>query len=261
MAEVEVCEAIRKRYQILDALRDEKLAKSDLESNLDISRSTVNRGINELQEYDLVERDRGAQVITLYGKLALSIYDKYYRLFEKVYDTKALLKELPKDLNIDGELIRDSTISIAEPPAPRKPLDEITERVSESDTVELLSPVIVSNHVSVYVDFSSIDGSSLSIVCTKDVIKYAIKHHFEETKQFIRDDSTIVGVLERNLNYGVVICDSEVMWINVFGARGELLGSIKNESSLAVEWAEEKFDGFLSQASPVTNISELEEYR
>lgn len=261
MTEVEVCEVIRKRYQILDELRKDKLSKSDLENRLDISRSTINRGINELQEYDLVERDHGSQSITLYGMLTLSIYDRYYQLFKKVYDTKALLKELPRDLDLDGELIRDSTIYVAEPPAPRKPLEEVTKRVSESDTVELLSPVIVSNHVSVYVDFSSKEGSSLSIVCTKDVIRYALEHHFEETKQFIRDDSTTVSVLDEELNYGIVVCDTEVMWINVFGGRGELLGSIKNESPQAVEWAEEKFDGFLSDATTIDDVEELETYR
>ena len=72
-------EIIAKRRSVLKVLNDEPLWKPELDEQLDVSRSTINRAVNELAEIGLIERIENGYTSTMAGELGLDLHTEYVK--------------------------------------------------------------------------------------------------------------------------------------------------------------------------------------
>jgi predicted transcriptional regulator len=251
MSDTEVCETLRKRYNILNALRDTEKSKVLLEEELEVSRSTINRGVNELQESGLVERKNGNQSITLFGALALSVYQEYNTIVDKLCKAKPLLQELPEEINLDVRMIYGSSIELAKSPAPHKPLQEIHSKISGADRVQLFTPTIIPNAFETYVEFTQ-QENTLTLVFPDEVINHAKEHHCQKFDQLVQSPYADIFRTDGRTQFGIIIIDQEEVWLTVHGELGETLGTIYNDADYAIKWASENFERYREVAETVS---------
>lgn len=99
-----------RRQRLLDRLADGPAGKADLEASAGVSRSTVDRGLEELTSAALIERAAGGYRLTLYGRVVYEQLVELGRGLLAVDRTADLLAPLPGDAPLAAAVVREGTV-------------------------------------------------------------------------------------------------------------------------------------------------------
>lgn len=116
-----------KRSNVLDALTDSSASKGELTSELDLSRSTINRAIDELEEFGLVEDSGAGYQITPTGRIVLTKYTDITSDFGNVHRCSDLLNVLPVTADIDSRLLKNADVVRSTTDDPNTPLNHLSQ--------------------------------------------------------------------------------------------------------------------------------------
>lgn len=141
-------EVVAQRVEFIDLLDGEgPLATRDIVDTLDYSRSTVTRALRALREAGLIEQTADGYVATVPGVLAAHEYHRYETASEAILTSKQLVAPIPEahappvDLLIGADTIR------ADAEIPVRPLEAVSDRVRDADTVQAYLPTLVNTHL------------------------------------------------------------------------------------------------------------------
>ncbi|ELY98983.1 hypothetical protein C482_10516 [Natrialba chahannaoensis JCM 10990] len=120
--ETELLTIVRRRESLLRRLAAGPTRPCTLTAELELSRSTIDRGISELQRAELIERttvDGQCQYrLTVAGDLALSSFEQLSDRLTQVTRRSELLAELPPSADLSWQIIDGATaVTPSTPPA------------------------------------------------------------------------------------------------------------------------------------------------
>lgn len=99
------------RHEIIECLEEKPKTKPELTRECEVSRSTINRGINSLLDAGIVERIEGSRYeLTLYGSILHRDVDRLLDRFRTLSEVRTLLTEVGKATDLQAELFDDATI-------------------------------------------------------------------------------------------------------------------------------------------------------
>ncbi|MXV62275.1 hypothetical protein GS429_09405 [Natronorubrum sp. JWXQ-INN-674] len=105
-----VFEAVRSRETLLQRLANQPAGPDDLTADLEASRSTVDRGLSELQRIGLVEQAGGRYRLSHAGTLALAEFDRLSTQFDALVDSRDLLASIPAAVSLDPSVLENATV-------------------------------------------------------------------------------------------------------------------------------------------------------
>ncbi|KAB1193818.1 HTH domain-containing protein [Haloferax sp. MBLA0076] len=124
---------VSKRRSILDVLTTETYSKAELVELLSVSRSTIDRGIEELTDLGLVEHVSGEFVATNTGVVALQTHDEALDTFSNVLAADAVLARLPNGFDVPTSLFRDAIVCDRDPAALENQVEAVLDDVTAID--------------------------------------------------------------------------------------------------------------------------------
>lgn len=136
-----VMRLIDDRSALLRELERRPMEKRDLVEVLGCSRSTVDRAIDRLSTYHLVERREAGYALTFPGRRLLEIYTRHRARVASVTSVSGLLSTLPSDCSLPDELLWDGEIVDGDACEPGRPQRRLVERIAEATAVRLLLPI------------------------------------------------------------------------------------------------------------------------
>lgn len=101
---------LHRHASILEALATGTTGRDALAASLECSRSTVARGIRELETAGLVELSTGSPSLTRYGRLVFQEYTDLTRGLAKILYADDLLGSLPGDVPMDSSVVREGMV-------------------------------------------------------------------------------------------------------------------------------------------------------
>ncbi|MFB6197327.1 MAG: hypothetical protein ABEI52_03520, partial [Halobacteriaceae archaeon] len=116
--------------------------KRDLLEELDVSRSTIDRAIDELSSDHLVRRTDDGFVATEAGRLALDRYDEYVEESASIHEASDLLANLSPRSEISVQPLVEANIHRAEDPAPYRPLEHLHDAIDSATRYRALLPAL-----------------------------------------------------------------------------------------------------------------------
>ena len=120
-----ILETVKKRGAFLRCLSEGIDDKRDIEDELNVSRSTVNRAFCELEEMGILQDDHGNYDLTLHGKLAYQRYQDLTGAYNHLSEAMELSVHLPADTRIDMRLLEGGEVSLSERQTPQGPFERI----------------------------------------------------------------------------------------------------------------------------------------
>ena len=234
---------VGRRADLLGALDGRAVRKPELEAELDVSRSTIDRGIRELEQRALVERTDGGYQRTLAGTLALEEYDRLRERVEGLARGGELLAALDRNADLDSAMLADATIVERERTSPYRPVEELYDVVDAATEVRAFDLTVHPQQVGTY-RRNVENGMETELVFTAEVIERLVADHgpaFEETVETNR-----VGLWQapEELPYGLVVAetpDGPVAVVVIYSDQG-VVGYIRNDDPEAVAWARRRFE-------------------
>ena len=133
---------LSKRADALALLVEGKYDKGELTDELDVSRSTIDRTVRQLETNGLVRRTGGGTEATLAGRLAYETYRRYCEETDDVARFSDLLRELPSSADVGHALLDGATAYRSEPPATGRPANEVTALIADGSRMRACANVI-----------------------------------------------------------------------------------------------------------------------
>lgn len=250
----DVVDTLSRRTRILRVLGCEPRSKRDLVEALGLSRSTVDRGVRELEMLGFVERCGEGYRLSPGGRLARTEYDRTGEALEAIGDAADLLKHLPRDAPMSTRLLEGATIQVPEPHAPTEPfealvplLDDATRfrGVAGTERLPALRDVLYERTVE-----GDLDAEAVFTEC---LTEFLVDSHPETTRSVIADGGFDIYALPE-IPYGLGIFETPTYscaLVVVHEDPAEVYGIIQNDSPAALDWAEATYRRLRDAARPI----------
>ncbi len=246
----EIIHSVVTHEDILNQLITSPKTKPELLAELDVSRSTIDRWLNDLMKKGLVHRPNSQCELTLFGRLISRRYDEFNTWTARVKEARSALSVLTDQNSIEPELFDNASIETYTGLAP-----QITNALLQKDgTVRILSPLapIVGGMMMDH-DLSPI--KNLEILAARPIINQisqTLNH-----QSFLRDAHVKLHVITSPPPYclGLVDNKDQVAGYIIIGGQGNNITCIENTATEFVDWIQDQYNSYLEQAVSVEETS------
>ena len=238
-----------RRAPILQTLRGRSAGASEIVETVDLSRSTVHRATDSLEEYGILERVDEAYCLTNLGRL---LFEEVHQ-FEKQTATTLALAPFLNTISLDGdgfpiEYFVDATIVRRKPRQPHATIHRLIKLIEQSDRLQMLSTVISP----VYVDVGyreMMNGMEIEAVFESEVLDLMLAEYPEKARQTIATGNFRIYA-QTGVPFELFVFDSK-MGMAAHDVNGNAEVLIECEDAAAVRWAESLYEKHRSQAAPL----------
>jgi predicted transcriptional regulator len=247
----ELVEVINRRMDVLAALSAPR-QKRDLVDELDLSRSTVNRAVRQLESLGLVVRD-GGYCQTVAGRLVADAYTEFVADLGDVVRMQGLLTALPPDAPMSLALTRGATVYRSSTAAPTASLDRSVEILRNASRVKVATPRISRQDIFEVAREEAEAGTEMEFVFGADLVEHTRDRRPEWVAAMADCESCSLHVLPGlAVNVGVArLPDGWHAGMVMYDSGGSFEGIVENDSLEAYAWGEAVFEEFRSAADPV----------
>lgn len=243
-------EVLTGRHRYLGALLDGPLEKRDLVDGFDVSRSTIDRAVRDLERVGFVERDPDGYRATLYGRLAATSYEAFRQRVAGLSRAQTALDGLSAETPLDPALFEGANVVLPEQHAPDRPLLGVLDLVKRAERVRGFSPTVVESYVDLF-HRRVVDGAlTADIVLADGVLGYLLSEYSGKFTESLDTPRLTVHQTRSVPPFGLLLIDAAdgpEVGVVVYGQDG-ITGYIENDTRAAVDWAERLYRTYRDDA-------------
>lgn len=248
----EMMETALSRFPFLKFLEEEPKDKRTLVAELDCSRSTVNRGIRELEALDLVEYVNGGYRITSLGELVATDFADLADTIQLRVQYEPFLRWMPDDeFDLELNLLSDADLLLPEQGDPYAMINRHVTVIEQTDYHQFVLPLVGLHAYKAAHQQIMENGAQAEAVVSPEAAdtlqsgqEYATLTEEMaatgryELYQFDGDIPYFVGLLDDTVQIGV-------------DEAGEPRALVETDNADVRSWAEATFEEYKQQAEPV----------
>ena len=269
---IDETETLIRRLDVLERLCESPMHVRDLVEETGQSRATINRASNELEAVGLLVRGDDGLEATTAGRLARDRLNTFLSEFEDILTAETVLDSLPSEADITSEFVAGCEAILAAEPAPYRPVERIYDDLTETTHYRALLPALEdSRHVRLLYEHVVTEGNPAELVVTPEVFE-TLREEFPRQLAVLATEerfSVLVGSLPP-FGLGLLGGESGVdpalggesgvdptarattVHVAVLNDSGGVHGVLVNDSTAAVEWAEDRYTTARSEATDRT---------
>lgn len=251
----EIISLLTKREPILRAVSADGVDKRELVDQLVVSRSTVDRGIRELETAGLLTRSPEGYRRTLLGELLLSEYDQFSTKTETLLAGREVLADLSPDSDLDPVVFEAATIVTASQHAPHQPISAFCSLLAESRWTQTVCPAVFPQVIDQWVDLCDQEMIRADIILSEPAISTLMSAHTDSLAALLETSRIALHQVTDVLNCGLVVAEDEstaTAGLVVLDDRGGARAFIRTDADEAVSWVRERINNQLLQSTPLS---------
>ena len=244
----ELIEILSRRHDILRSLLNTPKERHVLVDYLDVSKSTVYKGISQLRELNLIESTQEGLQPTLFGIVALRRYDE----LAKTAELGELLKFLPSDA-IDPSVFIDAEAVTPDNHSVDKHLTRIERILQDAETIHGFSPAISPQYISILHQRIVNDGLTAEIVLTEEIVTHFQQEYPAESEDILTASDVTFWRTDMELPFTLLLVSSPSgteICIEL-GEEGHATGLVINDTAESLRWAEAEYEHYKQMAVQV----------
>lgn len=246
-----------KRYWLVEALSEEPKTKPELVDELEYSRSTINRAIDELLDVQCVEpaQPAGQQFqLTVAGQATLQFHRDYRTNTQQVHTNTALLNTLPSG-SLDKAFLADADIysSVHTPDVAHQPGTELLE---EASRMMGTAPVVHREYFEYLIERLQEGGFELELILESDLLEAIEQNYENEIDSLVEFNTVQIYVTDEPFPYALWLTEQgtrEYAGITLY-ENGGVNGTIVNDTASAITWAKAQYSEYRESASEIISI-------
>lgn len=244
-------EVLAHRHRLLARLTEGSADKPTLVADLPVARSTVDRGIRDLEEVGCVERVDGEFRANAAGRAALEAFGCYADATDGVAAAQSLLTHLPPDAGLPPRMLAGADVHVADDHAPERVITPVARTAQDADRVRATAPVLYSRYLDHLVAVVE-SGVEFEAVVAQPVVESARDIDPEKVDRLARSDHYDSYITEADLPYAVMLteCTDDATAALVVYDSGAPRGILMNDTDAAVGWAREHYRAVRAEADP-----------
>ena len=249
---LEVVDTVASRRPLLEVLRGEPKDKRVLVDELEMSRSTVDRGVRELNTLGLVEYSDNGFVVTPIGELAVEGLSELASTIELGQQMETFLQWVPmEEFDLDVRLLADAEILVAEPGNPYAMINSHVQLIKTMDNCRAFLPFTgLHAHEAAHQQVVEHNASG-EIVGEPDIIDVHMSNpkYAELAEEIVATGRFEYFEYPEELPYALALIDDTVQVVVAEGDEPRAL--LETEDDEVRNWAERKYNGYKKQSKKV----------
>lgn len=243
---------LTRRRALLDAIAVGSTDKQTLVADVGVSRSTVDRGVRELEEVGLVERSAGTVSLTTSGRVALKAHDRLSDTVRGLSVSSDLLQHLPQDSPPDPVIFQGGSVVESTASVPQRPASTVSEMVATADELRGVALSVEPELVTAGRDAIVDRDMDMTIVVPEEVVARLLGAH-EEALEDSLEGGIDLRQTTQDVPFGVMVFDDEEgaeVVLLVYGESG-LQGIVRNDRAPALAWGRQYVENWIERGDPL----------
>jgi hypothetical protein len=245
-------EVLARRGELLARLAASPADKPTLVDDLPVARSTVDRGVRDLEEVGCLDRVDGRFRANAAGRAALAAHETYTAATDGVAAAAPVLAHLSPDASLPCEMLVGADVRVADDHAPERVTATLARAVRTADRVRGTAAVLYTRYLD---DLAAAvgNGAEVETVASRRVVESARDLDAETVRDLLAHDRYASFVVERDLPYALTLVDRDgetTAAVTVYD-RGAPRGVLVNDDDDAVAWAREEYRAVRGDATPL----------
>ena len=245
------------RVRILDTLRERPRRQCELVDACGLSRSTVHRALDGLEEREWVHSEDGAYRLTVGGRLVFEQYEALETAIERVDEWGSFLQRLGEiGATLPTAALDDARLISNTPANPHAAMQHITDVfvANDTETFRGISPV-VSPVVNEAAHELLAAGTRMELIVDEsvlDISQAAYPDAFAAASEF---ENFELFVSPTELSFGLVVLDDRAL-VSSYDGQGTLRECLDGTSGALVTWAADTYEEYRAAAERVDTTPE-----
>lgn len=238
------------RGELLSLLREQPRTGPTLAKHANVSRSTVHRVTETLQELGLVDKPDERFYLTGLGRLVAAEFEQFRRRVETARRLEPFLNTVdPSAVDVPLESFADVTVTAPRPRQAHVGVKRIIELIERSDSLRMFSSIISP----LYVDAAlaeMLDGMEITVLFDAEVMDIVGTRFAEEARRAFETGRFHVAVVEE-VPFELFLFDDR-MGMAAHDDAAVARAFVESRAPEARAWAEELFEEYAAGADEVT---------
>ncbi len=246
---------VTKREPILRAVHADGIRKRELVEQLRVSRSTVDRGIRELENVGLLARTSDGYRRTLFGELLLSEYDRFATQTQSLLAGQELLADLSPAHELDPVVFQDATIITASKHNPHEPISAFCSLTGTARWTQTVFPSVFPQLLDQWVELCDQQMIRADIVLSEPAVGTLVSSHTDSLETLLAEPRVRLHQIETEPACGLVVAEddsSATGGLIVLDERGGPRAFIETDTDEAVSWLRDRITDQLMQSTPLS---------
>lgn len=254
-------ELVNDRRRFLLYLSENPAHKRDIVEALEVSRSTVDRAISELQGQQFIKRTDDGYISSKKGEASLQSVNTLLESLETLEEASEMVQCFSQEVEIPSCVFQNAEVYCVGPPAPISAAENVLERLKQADRLIGLSKAhTFPEWTEVLIERCAIKKElSVELVISSELAQFGLfddgtwsdefeKYHPLNNSQLYIGDKLKLGYF--------VLYDGDDAYFNLigYGPHGEYRGHIETTNSSAIRWAENYFENIVDSSTPITEL-------
>ncbi|WP_435196475.1 helix-turn-helix transcriptional regulator [Natronomonas sp. EA1] len=235
------------RVNLFKYLLETPADQSELNRELDESRSTIYRGLKRLEENGLIEKQDSVYQPTNYGILVFKEYQRFADTtnslldYKEIFDTKQPIGSL-----LHPSLLRDATILSMNDHMPDELYETLHESVAEASFVYGIAPTIFSNQVEPHLEKTTADELTAEFILPSSGVEYFQSKFSDELETLLDTGNFSIQVCQYTPPFGLVavVEPIEKTVLVIHDEIGTVRGIIVSQNPEAIVWGRDTYQNF-----------------
>lgn len=245
------------RTAIFEALINSPAYQNELVDQVNESQSTVYRGLKQLEDHNLVEKQEGMYVPTDFGEIIYTQYKRTEEIIQTLTESKRLF-ETVQDVGpiLDPSVARDATILEVRNTRTDLVYQHLKKQISKATKIRGVVPTILPSIFEIYLNKTETGQLDASFVFGKEATELA-QSRFKDKFRAVCNTGNFSAYSHSNeVPMGVVVIMEPIerVLIIVHDHIGVVLGIIDSNNNSAVRWGENWYFEHLDGSSALAFV-------
>lgn len=240
-----------RRGPLLEGLRGTSASAGRLVETVDMSRSTVHRALDALEEHEVVQESGGEYELTQLGEVLAGELRRFGRRARTARSLSPFLNAVRTNgTDVPVEHLDDATVIRRKPRQPHVTIHRIFELFERSDHVRMFSSVISP----IYVDMAYpklMDGMQIQAVFEREVVDLMLSEYPQQAHDTIATGNFDVYAHPGDLPFELFVFDDRI-GMAAHNREGIAEVLIESDDPAARTWAEDRFETHRARADSLT---------
>jgi predicted transcriptional regulator len=246
----DLADVLATRHRFLRALADEPASKRSLEDRLDVSRSTVDRAVRDMESWSLVAYDEREYYLTPAGRYGLDVHESTTARLDAVVAAADVLAALRHETPLDAAFVAGADVVRASPQTPDAVVSRLLESVQAAEHVDGVAPVALTGHLDTFYEEATAGGGQVRMFIEAKLFDHLVTAPNDPLQSAIEDPNVRLERATVPFEFGLWIADDSEAGVVVYTETG-VKAVLVNDAPAAVAWAREQQRRVAETATPL----------
>lgn len=252
------------RRPVLSALADGPHHRRELQSELDVSKTTCHRIVRTFDDHGLLRRTEDGYELTAKGQLLEAHVDEYYENVRATFLLDSLVSAFEEsDVEFDVEPFADARITRPDPDDPNVPLNREFELFRDADRFSIVdgNQHVPTLYLEQLYEMGIEKGMVGEHIAPKSVVEKRVTEFPDVHKRHAEVDAKLKYRICDDVSFGVALYDREHVVVRAYDDEtGSIAVMVDTDDPAAVEWAEGVLDHYREEADPPSAVDDLPDW-